>query len=56
MKGQIIAEQEAKGFIEKVDNFHTIQALHQVVRKDLATTPVCIVRIRPAVIWPSQFK
>ncbi|XP_065895991.1 uncharacterized protein [Dysidea avara] len=46
MYGQIIAEQESKGFIEKVDNFNTKQTHyipHRAVRKDSATTPVRIV-------------
>jgi len=46
MYGQIIAEQEAKGFIERVDDFHTNKAHyipHRAVRKDSATTPVRIV-------------
>ena len=46
MYGQIIADQESKGFIEKVDNFNTQRAHyipHRAVRKDSATTPVRIV-------------
>ena len=46
MYGQIIAEQEAKGFIEKVDNFNTNQTHyipHRAVKKDSATTPIRIV-------------
>ena len=44
--GQIIADQECKGFIERVNNFNTKQTHyipHRAVRKDSATTPVCIV-------------
>ncbi|XP_065904066.1 uncharacterized protein [Dysidea avara] len=44
--GQIIADQECKGFIEKVNNFNTKQTHyipHRAVRKDSATTPVLIV-------------
>ena len=46
MYGQIIADQEHKGFIEKVDNFNTKQTHyipHRAIRKDSDTTPVRIV-------------
>ena len=46
MYSQIIANQESKGFIEKVNNFNTNHAYyisHRAVRKDSATTPVRIV-------------
>ena len=44
--GQIIADQERKGFIEKVDNFNNKQTHYipyQAIRKDSDTTPVRIV-------------
>ena len=46
MYGQIIADQESKGFIERVNDFNTKQSHyipHRPVRKDSATTPVRIV-------------
>ena len=46
MYGKITADQECKGFIDKVNNFNTKQAHyipHRAVRKDSTTTPVRIV-------------
>ena len=46
MYGQIIADEEFRGFIEKVNDFnthHTHYIPHRAVRKDSATTPVRIV-------------
>ena len=46
MDSQIITDQESRGFIEKVNDFHTHHTHyipHWTVRKDSATTPVRIV-------------
>ena len=55
--GQIITEQEAKGFIEKVYNFHTLYS-PSGCQKGLGhhTCPHSIWLQLQAVIWPSWFK